>query len=145
MPEGVPRVARIALDLRVLAAAAGLSLLTGILFGIVPALQLSKPDLTQALKDGARGASAGTGRQRMRSALVVAEVALAVVLLVGAALFIGSFVTLMRIDPGFDPESVLTVLVSPRSEPGKPPPDGAPAYAQIVERSARHQASSTRR
>ena len=134
MPEGVPRITEIGLDLRVLGAAAGLSLLTGILFGIVPALQLSKPDLTQALKDGARGASTGAGRQRMRSVLVVAEVALAVVLLVGAALFIGSFVTLMRIDPGFDPEGVLTVLVSPRSEPGKPPPDGAPAYAQIVER-----------
>ena len=82
---------------RLLAAAAGLSLVTGILFGIFPALQLSKPDLTNALKDGSRG-STGAGRQRMRSALVVAEVALAVVLLVGAALFIGSFITLMRIN-----------------------------------------------
>jgi putative ABC transport system permease protein len=91
MPEGVPRIATIALDLRVLGAAAAWRSSPALLFGIVPALQLSKPDLTQALKDGARGASAGGARQRLRSALVVAEVALAVVLLVGAALFIGSF------------------------------------------------------
>jgi putative ABC transport system permease protein len=133
MPEGVPRVAAIALDLRVLAAAAGLSLLTGILFGVVPALQLSKPDLTQALKDGGRG-SVGSGRQRLRSALVVAEVALAVVLLVGAALFIGSFMSLMRIDPGFNVENVLTARLTPRFPPGAPLPDNAPAFGQILDR-----------
>ncbi len=133
MPEGVPRITEISIDLRVLAAAAGLSLVTGILFGIVPALQLSKPNLANALKEGARG-SVGSGRQRLRSALVVAEVALAVVLLVGAALFIGSFITLMRIDPGFNPEGVLTVQVSPRFEPGKPPGDSSPAFIDIVER-----------
>ena len=70
------------------------------------------------MKDGSRGAGTGGARQRVRSALVVVEVALAVVLLVGAALFIGSFVTLMRIDPGFDPRNVLTVQVSPRFAPG---------------------------
>jgi putative ABC transport system permease protein len=133
MPEGVPRVTQIALDLRVLGAAAGLSLLTGLLFGVVPALQLSKPDLTSALKEGARG-SIGAARRRLRTALVVAEVALAVVLLVGAALFIGSFVTLMRIDPGFNPERVLTVQISPRSESGKPPPDSGSAFMQLVDR-----------
>jgi putative ABC transport system permease protein len=134
MPEGVPRVTAIALDLRVLVAAAGLSLATGLLFGIVPALQLSKPDLTTSLKDGTRGASAGRGPQRMRGALIVAEVALAVVLLVGAALFIGSFIALMRIDPGFNPERVLTARVSPRAEPGRTASDSAAALAQIVER-----------
>jgi putative ABC transport system permease protein len=135
MPEGVPRVAAIAVDLRVLSAAALLSIVTGALFGIVPALQLSRPDLTVALKDGSRG-SAGRGRQRLRSALVVAEVALAVVLLVGAALFIGSFVTLMRINPGFDPENVLTVQVSPRVQFGAgnaPPANFAPQFQQVVE------------
>ena len=134
MPEGVPRVASIAIDLRVLAAAAGLSLVTGLLFGIVPALQLSKPDLTNSLKDGSQGASAGRGRLHMRSVLVVVEVALAVVLLVGAALFIGSFIALMRVDPGFDPDRVLTVDISPRVEPGQRPPDRTAAFAQIVER-----------
>jgi putative ABC transport system permease protein len=133
MPEGVPRVAAIALDLRVLGAAAGLSILTGLLFGIVPALQLSKPDLTRALKEGSRG-MVGTGRQWLRGGLVVVEVALAVVLLVGAALFIGSFVTLMRIEPGFNSDNVLTAQLFPRFPPGTPPPDHAAAYAQIVER-----------
>ena len=116
-----------------LAAAAGLALVTGLLFGLVPALQLSKPDLANALKEGARG-SVGSQRQRLRSALVVLEVALAVVLLVGASLFIGSFITLMRIDPGFNPENVLTVQVSPRFEPGKPPGDSSRAFIDIVER-----------
>ena len=135
MPEGVPRVAAIAVDLRVFAATAALAVLTGLLFGIFPALQLSRPDLTTALKDGSRGASSGGARQRVRSALVVVEVALAVVLLVGAALFIGSFMSLMRIDPGFKTENVLTLQVSPRFAPGRIPEsvDSAPAFAQIVE------------
>ena len=109
MPEGVPRVTTIALDLRVLAATAGVSLITGLLFGLVPAWQMSKPNLNNALNDGTRGASAGRARQRLRGALVVVEVALAVVLLVGAALFIGSFVRLMRVDPGFKPDGVITM------------------------------------
>jgi putative ABC transport system permease protein len=136
MPEGVPRIASIALDLRVLAAAAALAIFTGILFGIVPALQLSRPDLTNALKEGTRGSGTGAVRRRLRSALVVAEVALAVILLVGAALFIGSFVALMRIDPGFSPENVLTLQVFPRIEPGTPLPDYAPQFTQIVDRLA---------
>jgi predicted permease len=136
MPDGVPRVTGIAVNMRVLAAAAGLSLVTGILFGIVPALRLSKPDLSSALKDGARS-SGGTGRQRLRSVLVVVEVALAVVLLVGAALFLGSFVSLMRIDPGFNSEHVLTAQISPRFELRSVvvhPADRAPAFAEMIER-----------
>ena len=136
MPDGVPRVTSIALDTRVLAAAAGLALFTGILFGTVPALQLSRPDLSNALKEGARS-SAGAGRRRLRGALVVAEVALAVVLLVGAALFIGSFVSLLRIDPGFNPEHVLTAQISPRIESRTAPADSAPAFAEVVERISR--------
>ena len=132
MPEGVPRVTAIGVDFRVLGAATLLSLVTGLLFGIFPALQLSRPDLTTALKDGSRG-TIGTGRQRLRSALVVLEVALAVVLLVGAALFIGSFVTLMRINPGFDPENVLTIQLVPRIEPGNRSVDFAPQFTQIVD------------
>jgi len=132
MPENVPRVAQIALDVRVLGAAALLSIMTGVLFGIAPALQLSRPDLTQALKDGGRAAIGG-GRERLRGLLVVAEVAIAVVLLVGAALFVGSFVAVMRIDPGFDPRNVLTVLVTPRWEPGMNDIDATQAYLQIVD------------
>jgi putative ABC transport system permease protein len=136
MPEGVPRVTAIALNLRVFVSAAGLSVLTALVFGTVPALQVSRPDLTSALKDGAR--CAGTGRRRLhfRSALVVVEVALAVVLLVGAALFTGSAIALMRIDPGFDTERVLTAQVSPRMAPGSRPSDAVAALTDIVERAS---------
>ncbi len=139
IPDGVPRVSAIAIDLRVLGAAAALALVTGTLFGLVPAFQLSRPDLTHALKEGARGGGAGRTRHRLRSALVVVEVALAVVLLVGAALFIGSFRTLMHIDPGFVPDHVLTASVQPRfdfSASNAPPPSSSLQLGQIVERIA---------
>jgi putative ABC transport system permease protein len=139
MPEGVPRLSAIALDLRVLGAAAALSVVTGLVFGLFPALQLSKPDLNQALREGGRSASAGGARQRVRSALVVVEVALAVILLVGAALFIGSFRTLMKIDPGFDPENVLTLSIVPQLERRGgvgDVPDYGPQLQQVVERIA---------
>jgi len=133
MPDGVARVSAIALDLRVLAVAAVSALVTGVLFGIAPALHLSRPDLVHTLKDGARG-TIGSARHRVRSALVVVEVALAVVLLVGAALFIGSFVTLMRIEPGFDPSNVLTTQVFPRFDPNQPPADHTLKFQEIVDR-----------
>ncbi len=120
LPAGLPRVAAIGLDLRVLATAVAAALVTGLFFGIVPALQTSRPDLTRALKDSGRSSTAGAGSQRLRSLLVVAEVALAVVLLVGAGLFIGSFVKLMRIDPGFDYRNVLVVNVGPQLPQGVP-------------------------
>jgi putative ABC transport system permease protein len=132
MPENVPRVTTIAVNIRVLGTAASLALVTAIVFGIVPALRSSKPDLTIALKDGARG-SAGPTRQRVRSALVVAEVALAVILLVGAALFTGSFISLMRIDPGFRPDHVLVAQISPRVESRTTPRDRAREFAEIVD------------
>lgn len=136
MPDGVPRIAAIALDWRVLGAAAALSVITGLVFGIIPALQLSRPDLTTALKDGARGASSGGASQRIRSGLVVVEVALAVILLVGAALFIGSFRTLMQIDPGLDPANVVTFQVVPRLDAGAPraESDYALQFQQVVDR-----------
>jgi predicted permease len=137
MPDGVPRVAAIAFNMRVFVAAAGLSVVTAILFSIVPALQVSRPELTNALKDGARSASAGRGRLRLRRALVVGEVALAVILLVGAALFIGSAVPLMRIDPGFTTDSVLTAQIATRPRPGQPPAGIVSALGETVERVAR--------
>jgi len=139
MPADVPRVADIVVDLRILGAAAALSLFTGVLFGIVPALQLSRPDLTNALKEGTRASSGAVGR-RIQSALVVVEVALAVILLVGAALFIGSFRELMKIDPGLDAANVLTTQLVPRLEPGRAaatrsgPADQGMAFDDLVER-----------
>jgi putative ABC transport system permease protein len=136
LPDNLPRVSAISVNLRVLAAAAAVSIAAGVLFGLVPALQLSRPDLSTALKDGARG-SAGTRRQRLRSALVVVEVALAVVLLVGASLFIGSFISVMKIDTGFDATNVLTAQVSPRIESRGLPRNRATELADAVERIGR--------
>ena len=140
MPESLPRVTTIGLNMRVLAAAAGLSLIIGVSFGALPALQSSRPDVSAALRAGGRG-SAGVTRQRLRAALVIVEVALAVVLLVGAALFIGSFVSVMRIDLGFSPENVLTAQISPsfqfRSVVVRPA-NRAPAFTEIVDRIRRN-------
>jgi putative ABC transport system permease protein len=86
-----------------------LSVATGVLFGMTPALQLSKTDLNESLKEGARNASSGHGRQRLRSALVVAEIALSLVLLIGAGLVIRSFLKLTHVNPGFNTRNVLTV------------------------------------
>jgi putative ABC transport system permease protein len=113
LPAGLPRVAGIAIDLRVLAAAVGAATLTGVFFGLVPALQASRPDLTSALKESGRSTTAGASGQALRSLLIVAEVALAVVLLVGAGLFVGSFAKLMSIDPGFDYRNTLVLNVGP--------------------------------
>jgi len=140
LPDGVPRVATIALDYRVLGAAAALALLTGLLAGVVPAWHASRPNMAHALGEGARGSSAGRARQVMRNALVVVEVALSVVLLVGAALFIGSFRSLMKIDPGFRPDHVLTAGLQPRLDrnvsTGNALPDYAAQYQAIVDRVA---------
>jgi predicted permease len=109
-PDALPRATEIALDGRVLAFSMGLSLLTGVAFGLMPALSASRPDLTASLKDGSRGAT-GT-RGRLRQTLVVAEIALSLVLLVGTGLMARSFVAVRRVDPGFRPDHVLTISVS---------------------------------
>ena len=135
MPDGVARVSAIALDLRVLGVAALVAIVTGTLTGLAPAWQLSTPDLIHTVKDGARG-TAGAASHRVRGALVVAEVALAVVLLVGAALFTGSFATLLRIEPGFDTANVITAQVYPRFDPNQPPADHTASFQAIVDRLA---------
>lgn len=113
LPSNLPRARDIGLDFRVLAAAATAALTTGLVCGLAPALQLSRPNLTHALRDGGRSQTAGAGRQRLRSALVMSEVALAVVLLVGAGLFLSSFVRLTSINIGLDHRNALTVPVFP--------------------------------
>ncbi len=105
-PPGLPRLTEVAFDGRVLLFAAGVSATTGILFGLVPAWQFSKPDILGALKD-ARAASI-PAKQSVRSALVVIEFALAMVLLTGAVLLVRSFWRLVDVDPGFDGRGVLT-------------------------------------
>jgi putative ABC transport system permease protein len=119
-PGDLPRAEGIGLSLPVLAFAGALSVLTAAAFGLVPSLQFSKPDLNEALKEGGRAASAGAGRHRLRRALVVAEVALALVLLVGAGLLLRSFARLLRVDPGFSPENTLALQVHVYDQYPKP-------------------------
>jgi predicted permease len=111
-PASVPRLAETSVDARVFLFALGVSLLTGLVFGLAPALSASKTDLAESLKEGGRGGSAGARRSRLRSALVVSEVALSLVLLVGAGLLIKSFGRLVTTDPGYTPERVLAVTVA---------------------------------
>jgi putative ABC transport system permease protein len=108
-PSDLPRMDEIGIDVRVLAFTLGASLLTGVVFGVGPALAASHTDLQPALKEGGRTAP-GAGR-RFGSSLVIAEVALAVVLLAGAGLLMRSFWRLGRVDPGFDPGHVLTTTL----------------------------------
>ncbi len=110
-PGNVPRLAESQLNTGVLAFGLALSLLTGVLFGLAPALEASKSDLNTDLKEGSRGAAAFR-RSRLRSALVVAEVALSLVLLAGAGLLLRSFVKLRGVPMGFRPDHVLTLSVT---------------------------------
>ena len=110
-PEGLPRVRDVSLDGRVLLFTIGISLLTGLGFGLVPALQASKPNLNETMKDAGRGSSEGGRRQIIRSSLVVVEIALALVLLIGAGLMIKSFSRLQKVDPGFNPHNALMVPI----------------------------------
>jgi putative ABC transport system permease protein len=108
-PVGLPRVGDIHLDGGILAFALLLSLLTGLLFGLAPAIYVTNASLAEALKEGAVKASSGKGRARFRQGLVVGEFALALVLLTGSGLMITTFVKLMNTSPGFDSHHVLTL------------------------------------
>ncbi|MCI0486654.1 MAG: ABC transporter permease [Blastocatellia bacterium] len=111
-PEDLPRVRDVSLDGRALAFTAAITLLTGLSFGLVPALQASKPDLNETLKDAGRGSTEGGRRHIIRGTLVVIEVAMSLVLLVGAGLMIKSFLHLQRVEPGFNPNNALTASIS---------------------------------
>jgi predicted permease len=107
-PDNLPRLGEIGLDGRALAFTALASLLTGVVFGLAPALQASRPGLNDALRESGR-TGAGASGQRLRNAFVVAEIALALALLVGAGLTLKSFWRLQAVDPGFNPDGVLTL------------------------------------
>jgi putative ABC transport system permease protein len=120
LPANLPRLADIALDGRALGFTFVVSLLTGVVFGAAPALQSSKVNLIEAMKDGARGSSS-YGGARLRGALIVAEMAVALMLLVGAGLLAQTFVKLQRVDLGFDAHNVLTATVElPDAQYAKP-------------------------
>lgn len=108
-PDALPRVEEITVDPIVLGFTLVVTLLTSLLFGLAPALQTTKVNFQDTLKEGGRQSSVSGGNQRLRSALVIAEVALSLVLLVGAGLLLKSFQQLMLVDPGFDARNVLTM------------------------------------
>ena len=130
----VPRLREVNLDATVLFLTFVISVATGILFGIAPAVASAKPELTEALKEGGRGTSSGARRNQLRNSLVVSEIALALVLLIGAGLLMKSFVHLQKVNPGFNPKNVVTAELSlpllkyPR---GKPVID---FYAEVLRR-----------
>ena len=115
-PAGLPRVGEdgsaLSLDWRVLLFTLAVSLLTGILFGLIPAFTASRTDLVTSLKESSNRSGTGFRQGKARALLVVTEVSLALVLLVGAVLLIRTFAALRSVDPGFDPHNVLTVEMS---------------------------------
>jgi predicted permease len=131
-PANTPRMDEVYIDPLVLAFTFGISLLTGLFFGLAPAWHVTRTDLRETLNEAGRGTSAAGGTLRLRSWLVVSELALAVLLLVGAGLLIRSFSRLLDVSPGFQTQHLLTMELS---LPEKTYPDGAPVqkfYTQLV-------------
>jgi putative ABC transport system permease protein len=131
-PPDIPRLSEIGLDWRVAGFSLFMSIVTGLVFGLAPALQASKPDLQDALKEGGRGSTGG--RHRLRNVLVVSEVAIALVLLVGAGLMIKSFRRLLDLDLGFRSEKILTMRLSLPDPKYKEDAQQAAFFRQLLER-----------
>jgi putative ABC transport system permease protein len=133
LPADFPRRAEIALDLPVLGFALLASVLTAFVFGLAPAWQAAQVELQEALKESARG-NAGARRNRLRAALVVAEVALSLVLLVGAGLLLRGFLRLQAVDAGFDAGGVLTLRLAPSGPNFREDPQYVAYYRKVAER-----------
>jgi putative ABC transport system permease protein len=132
--DAIPRADGITLDLGVLVFTGVLCLATGVAFGLLPALRVSRTEMSDALRDGARGSTEGGGRSRLRGILVGSEIALALVLLTGAGLAMRSFVALRAIDPGFDPHGVLAAEVSVKGTVEQAPGRRQAFYETLVDR-----------
>ena len=111
MPSGIPRLSEVRVDWVVLLFALVISILTGLLFGLAPALQSTGSDVFAAIREGAHGSGYSTKTNRLRSTLIVSELALAVVLMIGAGLLLRSFVGLLQANPGFNPSSVVAASI----------------------------------
>jgi putative ABC transport system permease protein len=131
-PASLPRLSETRIDGGVLLFTLLLSLGTGVLFGLAPALQSSRDRLTEKLKEGDRGSTAG--HARLRNGLIASEVALALMLLIAAGLLIESFAQLARVQPGFNPESVLTFNIALPDDPYRDAAKAAGFFDQIVRR-----------
>jgi putative ABC transport system permease protein len=135
-PGNLPRIQEVHLDARVLGFTLLVSLLTGLLFGLAPALQSSRAELAASLREGGRGSSAGAGRRRTRAVLVVSEIALSLLLLAGAALFLRSFVLLQQVETGLlaPPARVLTLQISPSAAKYRDAKTCIAFYERLLER-----------
>src|SRR5262249_19694677 len=111
-PRELPRIEEIAVNPSVLAFTLGISILTGLIFGLAPALAATRRSPGAFLKEGGRGATAGLAHNRLRNFLVVGEVALSLILLVSAGLLVRSFVRLLQVAPGFNPDRMVTMWVN---------------------------------
>ncbi len=136
LPAGFPRVADIGVDPRVLGFTLLVSCATGLAFGLAPALQFTRPDVQGALKESARGSTGGARAGRLRNLLIVSEVALSLVLLVGAGLLFRSFLSLRAVELGFRPQSVLTFRLSPSGERFREDAQYTTFYRDVAERVA---------
>ena len=128
----MPRNQEIGLDAPVIAFNFALCLLTGLLFGLVPALRASRPDLNASLKEAGRGATADRAGMRIRGVLIVAEVALCLMLLAGAGLLVRSFRNLRDLDPGFDPHNVLAIVLPVNGSDHAQPDRRSAFYREVV-------------
>jgi len=134
VPANIPRMDGVRLDFSVLAFTFGISVLTGLIFGLAPVWQVARTDLRETLNEASRGASASGKSRRLRAGLVVSELAIAVLLLIGAGLLTRSFIHLVGVSPGFQTQHLLTMELS---LPDKVYPDGPPVqnfYAQLMTR-----------
>ncbi|MBX7185315.1 MAG: ABC transporter permease [Vicinamibacteria bacterium] len=130
LADAIPRTDEIALDSRVLLFTAGISILAGIVFGLAPAMRMLRPQLSETLREGGRGTSGA--RHRAQSLFIVLQVAMALVLLVGAGLMVRSLAALWGINPGFDPRQVLTFATSMTSDPKATPDQLRAKYREAV-------------
>ncbi len=142
LPPNIPRLNEVAINASVLLFVFLISTLTGLLFGLAPALQTSRPDLVINLKEGTLGSGAGTRHQRFRSGLVIVEFALSLVLMIAAGLLLKSFSRLMQINPGFNPENVLMARIwlpvpnNPDLDPYRDPVKRVSFVKEILRRTA---------
>lgn len=134
LPTDFPRLNEIHLDLRILGFTFAASVLTGILFGLAPALQISRPDVQESMRETGRGMSGSRRQSRFRQGLIIGEVALSVVLLAGAGLLFRSFLRLQSVDAGFVPEHVLTARLTPSGPNFSQQADFDKFYTQVLDK-----------
>jgi putative ABC transport system permease protein len=134
LPDNFPRTEEIQVDWRVLGFTMVASVLTGLLFGLAPALQISRPEIQDTIRESGRGTAGSLRRSRFRQALIVAEVALSVVLLAGAGLLFRSFMNLQSVNPGFVSQEVLTASLTPSGPSFRNESDLVSFYERVIEK-----------